>query len=566
MSETGQPEQASAQPPIGLSGRAAAWRPRLSVGARRWEQFGWGLPALLAGVYLIVLAVNFRSVITSINMYGDGIIAPVLAKLAGQAPAGSQVVLGHHAYYEEYLFLRATAGLPFYRVLWELAPFLWTLVGIAMLAWSARRALGGFAAVITTSALICLGTLGRYSFFTFDWHGLTVVHTILVGSSLVWLAPRAARISWRGVVTLGIAIGLISALPASSDPLFVFWALIPMAVAALVMSSRNSGRARWTPLVLVAVTVAVSLILGGEIAQIMRAHGVSASQPGYTFVGNGTIALQNLEVLVEGFMGLGGGYFFGMTLNFLGILVFASGILVLAAIGLGLLEVRRLAAARHASSPRTEASGSAAAYVSFWASSLVIQSAVYVGTSVPKITAGSSRYVLAGYVAIMALVPLVARRGPRWRVLLAAGTCVFALSGIIQLARQPFAPFGAYPTQTVANRVLQFARAHDVSYGYAGYWDAPDLTWLTRFKLKLYPIQRRCGPRGICPRSPAYVSSWYAPQPGTRSILVADSAFAPVRWIEPKLGRPSAVMYLGTLTVAVYPYDIASTFAGPSGR
>src|SRR5437016_576774 len=89
-----------------------AWR-RLT-----WRRLLPALPILLAGLYLVVLLIDFSPVITSINTFGDAVIAPVLAKLAGQAPPGSQVVLGHHPYYEEYLFLRATAGLPFYRVLW----------------------------------------------------------------------------------------------------------------------------------------------------------------------------------------------------------------------------------------------------------------------------------------------------------------------------------------------------------------------------------------------------------------------------------------------------------------
>jgi hypothetical protein len=122
----------------------------------------WGLPALLALAYLIAVLANFSSVITSINMDSDAVVAPVLAKLLGEAPGASHVVLGNHPYYEEFLFLRATAGLPFDRQLWEVAPMLWTLLGAGVLAWSIRRAFGGFAALLAVSALICLGRLGRF--------------------------------------------------------------------------------------------------------------------------------------------------------------------------------------------------------------------------------------------------------------------------------------------------------------------------------------------------------------------------------------------------------------------
>ena len=533
--------------------------------ALRWGRLVWGLPALLAAVYLVVLLVDFRAVITSINMYGDAVIAPVLAKLFGHAPAGSQVVLGHHPYYEEFLFLRATAGLPFYRGLWEVAPLLWTLGGVALLAWSARRALGGFAAMLTASALICLGVLGRFSFFTFDWHGLTVIHTILIGCALVWLAPRASRISWPGLVSAAIVLGLFSAVPTASDLLFLFWALIPMGIAAVLMSTRSTGRARWTPIAFTLITVTVALAAGAEIAHLMRASGITSSQFAYSFAGSPTVAIHNLELLFAGFMSLGGGYFFGMTVNLLGLIVFVSGALIVAAVVLGLREVRLWAAAGFTGPANQRAATSTLAYVGFWASSLVIQSAVFVVTGVPKVTAGSSRYVLAGYVAIMALMPLLARRGLRRRIAVTAAVCLFALSAIVQLARQPFAPFGRYPTATVAARVLQFARAHHVTYGYSGYWDAADLTWLTRFNLRIYPVQR-CGRAGFCNAPPARITTWYRPRPGAASMLIADSALTGVTWLEPTLGRPLAVTHIGTLTVAVYPFDIASRLPAAYSR
>src|SRR5579859_1678653 len=120
-------------------------RSRPTVG---WRRLLLRLPALLAAGYVVVLLVDFSPVISAINTYGDAVIAPVLGRLAGQAPPGSHVLLGHHAYYEEYLFLRATAGLPFYRGLWEVAPALWTLLGFGLLGWAAWRTLGRFAALV----------------------------------------------------------------------------------------------------------------------------------------------------------------------------------------------------------------------------------------------------------------------------------------------------------------------------------------------------------------------------------------------------------------------------------
>ena len=44
-------------------------------------------------------------------------------------------------------------------------------------------------------------------------------------------------------------------------------------------------------------------------------------------------------------------------------------------------------------------------------------------------------------------------------------------------------------------------------------------------------------------------------------MLIADPTFPGVAAIDPQLGRPVAQAQIGQLTVAVYPYDIASRLA-----
>ena len=90
---------------------------------------GWGLPVLFALAYAAAVAVDFGTIIHAIYSDSDTAIAPVIGHLMGSAPPGSRVVLGNHAWYEEYLFLRLTSGLPGYRQLWEIAPLLWSLAG-----------------------------------------------------------------------------------------------------------------------------------------------------------------------------------------------------------------------------------------------------------------------------------------------------------------------------------------------------------------------------------------------------------------------------------------------------
>jgi hypothetical protein len=516
----------------------------------------WLLPGLLALVYLIALAVDFRQVITSINLDGDASVALVLAKLLSQAPPGSHVLLGNHPYYDGFLFLRATESLPFYRQLWEIAPALFTFAATALLGWSARKALGSFAALLTASALVCLSAFGRLTFFTFDWHGPAAVQTIVLAAAMVWLTGRAHHLGWAWVVASALLVGILSGLPLASDKLFPFWALIPLLASAALVVWNVEGRARATVLAFAVITILTAAISSLLIGHGMRTAGITATNYPISFLAPGSV-FNNWALLLEGYLNLGGGYFLGAAATVAGFVAFASGLLILAAIGFIVAEVRRLAVVPIRHPKRSQVPSTKLAYISFWTSSLLGTSAVFVVSSAP-IDSRSARYLVAGWVAILALVPLVALRGPRARVLVTAGVCAFAISMIYQLVREPFAPGNTYPTPAVAATLTRFAEANHVRYAYASYWDAADLTWLSRFKLEVFPVVEGCGPAGLCAFSTIQINTWYVPRPGIRSLLIADPTLPFVPKLDSQLGTPIATTHIGNLDVAVYPFDIAS--------
>ena len=94
----------------------------------------WWLPALCAAGYAAAVILNFHAIITSVYVNSDAALAPVLGQAAAHLPAGTYISLGNHAWYEEWLFLLATRSLPSHRGLWELAPALWSLCGVLLLA------------------------------------------------------------------------------------------------------------------------------------------------------------------------------------------------------------------------------------------------------------------------------------------------------------------------------------------------------------------------------------------------------------------------------------------------
>jgi hypothetical protein len=549
---------AAASWPARIRGGAAA----LLAGDRR--ALLWATPALIALVYGIVVLADFRSIITQIYYNSDSAAAPVLAHLAGEAPPGAQVVLGNHPYYEEYLFLRWTSGLPFYRQLWELAPMLWSLLGLGLLGWSAWRAFDRFAALLVSSALLCVGAFGRIAFFSFDWHGLSVVHTIAIGAALVWLTPRVGAYRWWRVVAAAAALGVLGILPAASDQLFPFWALTPMIVTCLAIAWRGAGAVRARMAAFGILAAVVSLAGGALVAHAMRAGGVTSFPFAFSLVSAGNI-VNNLLLTFESYMYIAGGYFFGSSTTFSAWAVFASGMLVVAALVLIALELRRRAAV---APPRTPAGdpglGPRFTYVVFWGTCLSCTTAVYLATSAP-VDVNGARYILAGYVAIGALLPLLATRGLGWRLAVTAGVSLFALSAVYAVLTQSFAAGAPTPDDTQANALVRYARAEHVSYGYGGYWDAVELSWATRFKLPVFPVYQCSGaPLPLCSFTTVRISSWYQTPASARSLLIVNpSQLGPaVTGVDPSLGTPIAMTTIGTMSVYVFPYNIDTKLQG----
>jgi len=532
--------------------------------ARNWRTLLWATPALIALIYGIVVLAEFRSIITQIYLNSDSAAAPVLAHLAGEAPAGAQVVLGNHPYYEEYLFLRLTSGLPGYRQLWEVAPLLWSLAGLALLGWSTWRALGRGAALLAVSAVLCVGAFGRIVFLTFDWHGLSVVHTVLTAAVLIWLTPRAAGLSWPRIVALAVALGAAGVLPAASDRLFLYWALIPMIVTGLAIAWRGAGPVRARMAAFAIIAAAVALIGGALVAHAMRAGGVTSFPFAFTLVGPGSV-VDNIVLAFQSYMYIAGGYFFGGSTSFSTWPVFACGILIAAALVLVLVEVRRrvaLAGPRAAGGdPRV---GARFVHVVFWTTCLVTTTVVYIGTSA-AVDVNGGRYIVAGYVAIAALLPLLAARGLGWRLAVTAAVSVFALSSVYNLLQWSFTDMGPTASQADANQLLRYARTEGVSYGYAGYWDAVELTWATRFKLPVFPVYQ-CQPAvyGLCAFQIVHISSWYATPAAARSLLIVnpDQMAPTITGVDPAFGSVISETTIGGFGVYVFGYNLDTKLLG----
>jgi hypothetical protein len=330
-------------------------------------------------------------------------------------------------------------------------------------------------------------------------------------------------------------------------------------VTGLALAWRGAGPMRARMATFGVVSAVVSLVGGALVAHALRSGGVTAFPFGYTLVPAASV-VNNILLSFESYMYIAGGYFFGLGTSFGAWPVVASGVLPLAAWVFVVVDVRRRVAL---ASPRMTGGdpqvGARFAYITFWTTCLLVATAVFLLTSAP-VDVNGARYILAGYVAIAALLPLVVSRGFGWRLAVSAGVSVFAISAIYQAATQSFASTAL----SQANLLARYARQQHVTYGFGGYWDADYLTWTTKFKLRVYPVVECTVTHGLCIFRTVYISSSYIPRRHTRSLLIVNpTQLAPtITGVDPALGRPISSTTIGSLSVYVFPYDIATKLVG----
>jgi hypothetical protein len=204
--------------------------------------------------------------------------------------------------------------------------------------------------------------------------------------------------------------------------------------------------------------------------------------------------------------------------------------------------------------------------VAFWAGALLCAAAAYVFTTVAR--APSDRYIIIAVPAVAALVPLLAT-GRRTRALVGLGAAVFVGAGLVALeAGDPVIEVHRGTAVPRAAAIERLTRSLDLTVGYAGYWDAASLTWSSDGRLHVYPLMDIGGvPK---PARLARADGWYAPRAATPSYLVLapHDGNLPDR-LPPQLPHPQRLARLGSVTVAVWPYDIAQflgRLGGPPGR
>jgi uncharacterized membrane protein YqhA len=521
------------------------------------------LPLAIAGTYLIVLLTQFQAIVRTIYQNADAAAPLQLAKLLS-AHSGT-LVLGQSPWYSTLLFGRATRGIPFYRILWDLTPFIVTAISFAAVVWATWRVAGRWAATITFSLLVCASAPLLYQFGILNNHVLTWYSDSLLIAGLVWVLYPARPIPRSRWLPVAVLLGLLVALNLASDPLLYAGGIVPV-LAGAVFTWRRSSTVRTFDGVLYALTTTGVAIVGSLlVVHFMRQHHI-ISDPGFVITFAPTGALSEHFGLWWQTIAILGGNFYSRTVTLVPIIYFAAAALTVAAVVLiprvAQLELRNVKTAEMttADDPTKvlEMRRSARdAFVVAWGLSALLVSAAFVLTSVP-VGLVTGRYLIGVLIAAAALMPLLARRREIIGLVVAAAS-VYCVSGLLSIARGEASP-SIGVTQAQADAFARLVRQEHVSHGYTDYWDAAPITWKSRFHVLAYPAEI-CG-TGICRFPNSYDSAWYSPHDGERTFLITNTAKPQMGTPPPSLGPPAATFRVGTsYAFLVYNYDIASRIA-----
>jgi hypothetical protein len=520
---------------------------------------------LVGAANLVVLLVQAPALVRSLYLNADNASTFVLPALAGHAPAGAVVNLGDHPWYEPWWLMRATAGLPDYRQLWEAAPFLLALLGTALVAACAWWALGRLAGLLCAVVLLAASEALRGIVDVPESHGLIVVHVAVLCAALLFVCRRAVsgRLPLRVALLVGVPLVLFTG-AGLTDQLLLVSGLAPFILAPLLCLLRLRSRVWLTVSAFAFVTGVLALLLALLLAHVMRDHDVVHAPFPLDFVSSEAI-LASLQNLVTTVALLGGGDFFSKAVGAESVLTLIAGGLTLVASAAILRVLWRWARSTpSAAAPASIHVASRELFVAFWGLVLVLVLAVFALTSVSGNT-GDGRYLVGAWVAMAALLGTISTAAAA-RTVLVLGVALFAALNVWSEVSGGVQPAGIGPSQRLAGEIQHFVLAHGASIGYASYWDAAPVTWETHLRVQAYPLEPCATPIGVCPFYATQINTWYAPRPDTRTFLLTDTRpTVPAAITAPpaSLGSPVAQQAVGEgLTVYVYDHDIAAEISG----
>lgn len=530
-------------------------------------------PLAAAGIFLVALATQFRRILDVLYWNSDITFMPLLTEdLEGLTDAGS-VNMGNNPYFSTQWLLTLTKDLPFYRLVWDVGPYLLALAAAGLVAWTTYRIAGRWAAAVTFSVTVgaapsVLLTQVVPGVRVVTWFSIAVLASYLIHLTTAEREPGRAR-----PLLLGGTVAVVAGTTAGSDPLFLVGGLVPFLIAPMIAWAlgRSSARAR-VALTALAVGV-VAAGVGYFTGAWMRAQGFAATFPreGFQFATEDQFLL-NLRTMAESLLHMGNGAFFGRPLGPGALLRLIMAAVVGATVVVAASQVRRTmrtAGEEPGNDQGTPVREALTLWVLFWGlGAAAVLGAILSSTIAAGAGVATTRYLVPVFYALAALVPIWARNSELRRIAVTVGAVLFVALSVRELAGF-YRGADQVPLISNAPAVREYLDEHGLTRGYGGYWTAHAFTWNNDLQVRVYPVHecRRPDSDVLCPFHLAVRDSWFEPQDGPSFLLVDESAFGALSETPSAIfGPPARVEEFGELTVYVYDHDIAEDFEHSSAR
>ena len=395
------------------------------------------------------------------------------------------------------------------------------------------RVAGCWAGLTAAAAALVVGPFVLRAFISLASHVTNPLGAVVLAIALVLLTRTT---SWLPTVVAGLVAGA----NAASDPLLWFAGVVPFALAAglLAWTTKSRGVALRASTTL-GLTV-ISAITTNLVMQALDFHVVGLSV-GLDHVQD---IPENIEHLVRMVALLGGanyalpGPYPGEPLRaFVGLLTLAA----VAAPIVAAIRVRRADPLR-------------SAYAFYWAAAVIVLCAVFVVTpNATDLGPKSVNYLLTLAPAAGAGVALLASRSRLVQLAVALGVGLVAATNISGIVDGRAEVTGVVALAAQERELVDVLAREGARRGFAGYWNAQNLSWQTDMRLLVAPVQN-CGDK-LCPYRFFTIRSWYEPVGGPTFLLVDPTN----RFIHapPFASRAVSTHRLGPSTLYVFDYDIA---------
>src|SRR5258708_6888639 len=199
------------------------------------------MPVGAAFIYVLVLVRRLPDIVDQLTWNADYVSVMSLAQTIGPEGKTGHAIIVQIGYF---WFDLAMLQMPFHKLLWLYAPYAMALVALLLLAWTAGRLCGRFAALLTVALGLAASPLVLSTQAVDSYHGTTWFGAALLAAFLCWLlTSRPGRIATLAVT---LVVALLVGFATASDPLLAPTGDAPFAAALLLawLVRRQAGDKR----------------------------------------------------------------------------------------------------------------------------------------------------------------------------------------------------------------------------------------------------------------------------------------------------------------------------------